>query len=195
MTTVLAVARDGVVYMAADSTTVIYDRPLAGAARKITRLAAGDSEVLVGLCGDMGLDGIVKYQMQVAQPPQPGEDPGRWAYSFAAGITELAVGAGLVEDGRLDGNLILGWGGHVWTISHANCAAHPDGIAAIGSGQGVAIGAVDALLSHNVDPDVAVWAALRIAIRRDIASDGPIQTEMLPAPGDQPYPGDGAGLC
>lgn len=81
----------------------------------------------------------------------------------------------------MDAHLLLGWNGNLWTINHATAIAHPDGTAAIGSGEGPAIGAIDALLAHR--PDMAgedvVTTAVAIAIERDRHSGHPVHVETL----------------
>jgi ATP-dependent protease HslVU (ClpYQ) peptidase subunit len=185
VTTVIGVARDGLVHMAGDTTTNVYDRPIPGGVRKILRLETADGfEVMVGISGDGALAGIADCDLEVPAAPAPGADPQRWAHLLASRLTQAAMAAGCVEDGRMSGSVLLGWDGRLWTLAHAQAIPMPDGIGAIGSGEGIAIGAVDALLSMHVPPGVAVLQAVRIACRRDRYSAEPIQEETLypPAP-------------
>ncbi len=179
MTTVVAVARDGRVHMAGDTRTNVYDRPVYGV-RKILRLAVGDrSEALFGICGDGALLGLADTVLEVPDAPADGADPHRWANLIAVRLTEAALAAGLVEDGRMSGSGLLAWNGRLWTLAHSQAIAMPDGIGAIGSGEGIAIGVVDALLARRVSPDAAVREAVRIACLRDQYSAEPIQEETL----------------
>ncbi len=180
MTTVVAVAVGGAVFMAADSMTNVYERPVASA-RKIVRLAAGDGEVLIGFAGDGGLPGALVANLKIDGQPAEGEDPQAWAWSVASATTEIGVEAGLVENGRLDGNLLLGWRGRLWTLVHRQAIPHPDGRGALGSGEGPAIGALDAFMAMGMEPAEAVTRAVQIGCNRDRYSGGPIRLEVLEA--------------
>lgn len=188
MTTVVAYARRGHVFMAADALTNVYDRPVASV-RKILRVKAGDSEVLLGGAGSTGLFGLFRAKLDIPATPAPrtsDDEIDAWAHGIAARCSDLAVAATLVEDGRMDGAFLLGWGGRVWTLTHHTAVAHPDGRATVGSGQGLALGALDAmhqLAEHNAipaDPARFVVEAVRIAVGRDRHSGGEIRVEMLP---------------
>lgn len=181
MTTVAACVRNGTIYMAADTCTNVYDRPIVNGARKIQRHRAGDDEVLIAFAGAGGLPGVVAANLVIDGVPEAGEDPQSWASAAAVAITQVAVEAGLTESGKLDATLLLAWGGQLWTVTHAMAIPHPDGIAALGSGEGPAIGALDVLLRHGINgPQDAVIEAVQVAINRDRYSEGPIQVEVLP---------------
>lgn len=183
MTTVAAVCRAGRVFMAADSQVTCYDRPVIGGIGKILRLATADGQpLLAGASGSAALAGLLEVDLEVPAAPADDADPQRWAYKVARAVTQLAVDTGCVSDGQMDGSVLLGWNGRVWTLTHAQAIPHVDGIAAIGSGEGVAIGAVDALLGQGVDPADAVRLALQIACTRDVYSSGPAQLETLEPP-------------
>lgn len=185
MTTVAALAVGGSVYMAADSVTNVYDRPIVGAVQKIRRVPIGQDgvrgECLIAVCGDGGLADMVSDLLTIDSWPGVGEDPQRWAASVSRACTELAVQYGFVEQGRLDGTLLLGWNGTLWTMPHGQAIRHPDGVAALGSGEGPAIGALDAL-RHTAGPAEAVTRAVHIAIERDKHSMAPVQSETLGPP-------------
>lgn len=186
MTTIVALARDGHVYMAADSMTNVYERPIPGGAQKILRFPAGRGELLLGFTGAGGIAGVCAAGLEVPTEPQDEAEAQKWAHGVAKAITDLAVAAGLVEDGKLDATVILGWRGRLWTLTHAMAIPHPDGIAAAGSGEGPAIGALDALLSIDERrwsyvagyPD-AVHQACAIAVKRDRYSGAPIEVHVL----------------
>lgn len=178
MTTVVAYGDGETVWMAADSATNVYGRPVVGGATKILRLDAGDDEVLLGLAGAGGL-ATVMPRLKLPFSPDESDVPQAWANEVALAITALAVEHGLVEGGQLDGHMLLGWHGLLWTIIHAMAIPHPDGCAALGSGEGPAIGALDALRICDVDPAEAVRLAAEIACRRDRYSMPPIQVEVL----------------
>lgn len=179
MTTVVAAAVAGTVYMAADSCANVYERPVIGGIRKLLRLPAGDEQVLLGVCGSGGLPGCIAANLKIDAVPKPGEDPDAWAHGIACAISQIAVDAGLLDEGKIDGGVLLGFGGRLWTLGHSTACAHPDGRAALGSGEGPAMGALDVLLDDGVSPLTAVRRAAEMGCRRDRYSEPPINVEVL----------------
>lgn len=177
MTTLAAIAKDGQVWMAADSMTTVYDRPIPNAARKIRRLPVGHAEALIGVCGDGGLADLLTTRVTLPSLEGMG-DLQIWAAHVAYVVTDRAIEAGLTEDGRVDGHFLLGHAGQLWTLIHAQAIPHPDGIAALGSGEALAIGAIDALEASN-DPVQTLGRALQIACHRDRYSAGPVYVELV----------------
>jgi ATP-dependent protease HslVU (ClpYQ) peptidase subunit len=168
--------------MAADSLINVYERPIPDGARKIRRLKAGDGEALIGVAGHSGVMAIAGNLLTIDATPDD-EDPQPWAEAIAVQATRLAVEHSLLDDGTMNASLLLGWQGRLWTLSHATAIPHRDGIAAIGSGEGPAIGAIDALLAACPDmpPQQVVARALAVAIERDKHSGGTVWMEYLPA--------------
>lgn len=186
MTTVVGLARDGRVWMAADSQVSLCDRPMPGSVTKILRLPVGGDggEVLLAIAGDGALSALARRFLKIGCLPGPGADGVTdFVDQIAQDMSELAREHGVLEEGRMAGTLLLGWNGRVWTLVHSQAIPHPDGLAAVGSGGDAALGAMDALLDLGVDPAEAVVRAVRIAIGRDINSAGPVAAEFLqPAP-------------
>jgi hypothetical protein len=85
-----------------------------------------------------------------------------WAMSVAVELNRWAVETGITQDGRMDGSVLLGWHGRLWTCSEVQAIPHPDGRAALGSGEGPAIGALDALLLMGCPLEEAVLSAAEI---------------------------------
>jgi ATP-dependent protease HslVU (ClpYQ) peptidase subunit len=168
--------------MAADSLVNVYDRAVPAGARKIRRVKAGRSEALVAGAGHSGILAAIS-RLNLETEPANQDDAQRWAESVAVQATRLAVDLSLLDDGTMNGTVLLGWGGRLWTISHATAIPHADGIAAIGCGEGLAIGAIDALLDAGlqITPTDLVVRAVTLAIARDGYSEPPIQFEALPA--------------
>lgn len=194
MTTVLALARDGEVVMAADSRSNVYDRVIPGV-HKILRLKEGKHDpnwiverprrqILIGFSGRAALVDLVLAHLTFELPGDPTdqENCDAWAAALARSITDLAVEARLTDDGELDGSFLIGWAGQLWHCSHQLAMRMPDGISAVGSGEGYAIGALDALLNCDVPPGDAVARACQMAVTRDCHSDGPINVHLLPMP-------------
>lgn len=182
MTTVLACARDGLVHMAADTMTNVYDRPIYGAVEKTLRVPAGDGAVLLGFAGSGALLAGCRTHLNIDDVPAAGEDPTIWANTVAAAVSDIAVEArALDEDGRIEATVLLGWDGRLWTIATGWAIPHRDGLAAAGSGEGPAMGALTALLEHGVAARHAVVQAVRIAARYDRHSSEPVSCQDLPA--------------
>lgn len=182
MTTVAAWATNGAVYMGADTCTNVYERPIIGGARKIRRVSTGTGEALLGFCGSGGLPDVIAAHHRIEAEPAPDADDDNvhsWAHAIASAISDVARDAGLVDDGKLSGSVLLGWGGRLWTLTHHMAIPHPDGIAALGSGEGPAIGALDILTELDVAPADAVRQAVLVGIHRDRYSEAPVQVEVL----------------
>ena len=184
MTTVVAVADERGVWMAADTTTNIYDRPVTGWARKIIRLRAGAGTALLGISGNAGIPGQVRrvWPDGLSELPVDAEERQVWAEDIASELTVPLVEAGMVHEGQLDGHLLLGVPGAVWTIQHHMAILCPAGRGAVGTGEGPAMGAVDAFLQMKYQPDRAVELAATIACARDRWSGLPLQLESIELP-------------
>lgn len=184
MTTIAALVLDGVVHVAADSCNNVYDRPIIGGAQKIIVKRTDGENVLLAVCGNGGLMAIIREKLDVENTPadyvddSDKDDAQTWANKVAFKLTDLAVEAGLTSDGKLDGTVLLGWNGQLWSLTHMQAIPHPDGIAALGSGEGPAIGAIDALQDRGDGKSVVIRAA-EIAIERDRYSRGPVQYETV----------------
>jgi ATP-dependent protease HslVU (ClpYQ) peptidase subunit len=166
--------------MAGDSRTQVYDRPIFDGTRKVLRHRVGnDQECLLGFSGAGGLSEYVSAHLKLEHTPDTGEDLQRWAAVVVWAVTELAEQAGLTEDRQIDGSLLLGYRGRLWTLANNIAIPHTDGIAAIGSGEAVAVGALDVLLEQNCELGQAMTTAMRIAVARDLHSDVPVYLELL----------------
>lgn len=188
MTTVLGLARDGLVWMAADSQVSLCERPMPGAVRKILRVPVGGrdsgNEVLIGVAGDGAIAGLARRFLKIESLPGPDEDDVQdFVDQIAQGLSELARDHGILDEGRMAAMLLLGWNGRLWTLVHSQAIPHHDGIAGVGSGSDAGLGALDALLrQQGIDPVAAIVEAVEIAIGRDLNSAGPVYAEGLHAP-------------
>ncbi len=168
--------------MAADALVTVFDRPVPAGVLKLFRHPAKDGgEVLLGCSGHAALVTILRTGLKLDAVPAADEDGQAFADAVALAVTGLAREHGVTEDGQLDGAILLGWNGRLWTLAHAVAIYHHDGIATIGSGEGPAIGAMDALLALGDDPAGVVKKALSIAINRDRHTAGPVTYEELSA--------------
>lgn len=180
MTTIAALADGHTVWMAADTLTNVYERPVFGAARKIRRISlAGEAECLIAASGEGGFADMVTRHLKLDGIPGQ-DDADDWAASVAEAITDLGVERGFTEQGRLAGSLLLGWGGRLWTVVHAQAIAIPAGIAALGSGEGIAMGAMGHARDTGCSDDAfTVRSAVRIACRYDKHTAEPIHVQGL----------------
>lgn len=184
MTTVAAIARHGAVRMAADTMINLYDRPITGFP-KICRLPiyGTGGELLLGFARHGGMGTLLRTRVDVPDEPAPDVDPQPWVDQLTLRITEVACRHGLVcneQDGQMDAELLLGWRGRLWSIVHAAAIAHPEGVAAVGSGEGPAMGAMAALLAHtDLPPAEVLHRALMVACQFDRHTAPPIQVEAL----------------
>lgn len=178
MTTVVAYAKGEHTIMAADTMTNVYDRPVPSA-RKIMRIGTTDQagQLLLGCAGSGAAPALIEAQCSVESLPdfENSRDRNAWATAVASTVTGLYLEHQLVDGGLLDGTLLLASHGYLWTLTHHQAIAHPDGMAAIGSGEGPALGALHALIDSRVAPKKAVEKACEIGIRLDRYSGGPIQ--------------------
>lgn len=177
MTTVVAYARGKHTLMAADSLTNVYDRPVPGAS-KIARFstAGRDGEYLLGFAGEGAGPNVIRQRHSVACLPDFSDEHDRntWADSIAMAVTEMYLEHSLVDGQRMDGSVLLAAGGYVWTLTHHQAIRHLDGMAAIGSGEGPALGALHALIDAGRAPAKAIRKAVEVGILLDRYSGGEI---------------------
>jgi ATP-dependent protease HslVU (ClpYQ) peptidase subunit len=166
--------------MGADSATNVYDRPIIDGARKLRRLQVGAADCLIGCCGAGGMADVIGYRLGEMLPTDV-DDIDRWAAGVAWAANALCIEVGLTEGGRQDGSLLLGYAGRLWVLSEVQAIRIPDGVCALGSGEGPAMGVLDVLLEQGSDPGCAVEKAVEIAIHRDRHSQGPVYLEHLRA--------------
>lgn len=174
MTTVVAFSFGEACVMAADSYTNVYDRPVDGAQKVIQCTTTDGGYYLLGFASEGAGPSIIRRHLTIHEMPDLRDDDSRngWANTTAQAITELYADHLLLEQGRMDANLLLGAAGYLWTITHMQAIPHLDGLGAIGSGEGPALGALYAYLNGGMDPVEAVTEACRIGIQLDRYSGG-----------------------
>lgn len=189
MTTVVGLARPEGVWMSADTGTNVFDRPVVGL-QKIWPLCSskGNTVALLGISGPAAACNVLPAVFaEDLVEPLGNTDPDRWAYGIAAQLTRAMVDAGLiVPSGQMEGAMLLGVPGHLWTIDHHLAMRSPDGRGSVGSGEAVAMGALDALMKHvKKPPATLVHLAAAIAVDRDRWSQLPLQHVSLLADEEQ----------
>jgi ATP-dependent protease HslVU (ClpYQ) peptidase subunit len=182
VTTIAALAVTGRIVFGADTLTNVYERPILNGARKVfRRRCTKGGELLLGVCGAGALADVMRVGLTVDS--LPGSDPDdqqAWATAVCWAVTDLAVERGLTDQGQMDGSVLLGAVGRLWTMSNSHAIPHHDGVATLGSGEGPAIGALDVLRQQpGFDPRDAVERAVRIGAARDKHSALPLVIEEL----------------
>jgi len=166
MTVVAAIARNGHVVMAADRQTSYQQQAVYGA-KKIRRLTAGSGEVLIAASGNGALPNVVARHCKLDHAPDAGatlSELQEWADVVAEAATEVLANAQppLLEQGSIDGTLLLAARGHLFYLFTHQAAHAADGVAALGSGSEVALGAMHAALRHGDEPLDAVLLGVEL---------------------------------
>lgn len=181
MTTVAAIADGEHVYMAADSRNNVHSRPVIDGARKIARIEAADgAAALLGFCGAGCLAQVIPGALKLdGMPDDDDQAAQQWAHDVARNVTEIAYDLRIVnERGNLDGTLMLGTHGRLWTLTDYQAIPHRNDVAAVGSGDELAMGAMLALHS-TTDHAATVRIAVQIACELNDYTDEPIYVEHV----------------
>lgn len=177
MTTVAALIHNGTVYMAADSQTNIYDRPVY-TAQKIIRRTSGGVPLLLGVAGDGAMGGLLTYDWT---PPYAASDGGLrgWLHEVATSITALCIERNVgLDNGRLHSSVLIGYRGELHHLTHGQAIDPGMNCAAIGRGEEPAMATMLALRDHtNLDPDAILAAAIGYAARLTDGTGGRIHYE------------------
>lgn len=177
MTVIAAVAREGRVWMAADTAshagTTRYAAP--------PKIRHHPNGVLVAAAGQTAILAALRDPELI--PDCDTDDLDEWAQCTAERITAalLAVEPPLVDDGSINGEILLARAGRLWYIDANLATPARDGVAVLGSGSDIAYGAVQALLSLNQPSLHVVTTAVAIACQRNAGCalvDGTPQVEV-----------------
>lgn len=171
MTVVAAVAHDGKVVMAADRRSN-YDNQAVYGTRKIRRYGS-EGNVLIAVCGNLSVQSILRRRLKVDPPAASAsiDELSDWADAVALVATELLAGADppmLGDDGGqrfIAGAALLGYAGQLFHLFTHGAAWASDGIASLGSGAEVALGAMHTSLRLGQTPQDAVVTAVDLACR------------------------------
>lgn len=176
MTVVAAIARDGQVVIAADRQTNYQNQAVFGA-RKVRRLILGNARsALLAATGSGGLLNVLTQHLKTDDAPPPDADlttAQDWADVIASAATEVLAKTEPAllsteqhdQTRAIDGALLLAHGGRLFYLfTHQACHV-PDGVASLGSGGEVALGAMHAALAYGASPDDAAVGAVLLACR------------------------------
>lgn len=163
----------GRIYLGADSacnggSVELLDRP------KVRRRAG----MLVAAAGDMGAVGVILDGMLL--PKYEGGPINEWAVNILQPTIAECVGGG----SRSDWTAMLAvpsCGGKLVTVDSAkNCVVHARRYAAIGSGEGFALGALCAVDWRRIAPRDKVLRAVLAAVEHDDAVRAPATVLSIP---------------
>jgi ATP-dependent protease HslVU (ClpYQ) peptidase subunit len=174
MTVIAAIAREGRVWMAADTASH------AGATRFASqpKIRAYPDGVLLAAAGTAC--GLPSLRDPKLMPKCATDDLDEWAQCVAEKVTEHLAGLtpSLLNEGSLEIELLLGYRGRLWYLD-ANLANRiPDGIGVLGTGADIAYGALHAM--PHAPAFNAVTTAVAIACMRNAGCalvDGAPQVE------------------
>lgn len=191
MTVIAAIARDGQVVMVGDRQAGYCGSPRYGI-RKIRRhgFTNDRGEFLLAVAGSGGPLALLTAELQVHSGPS-GADPAQdvWAEAVARAVTQVLAESTPPEldhsggESHITSTLLLGHAGRLWYLQTNVAHPVPDGIASIGSGSDIAMGAMHVALDLALDPDDAATRAVVLACRFDndcgVTVDAPMQVEHL----------------
>lgn len=162
--------------MVADTETSYCGSPIYGA-RKIRRLHFKNTlgEVLIAGAGNGALGQVLARHLSIhsaptsrARKPNAMDD---WAETVAEAVAGVLADAKppltVAHEGGtvLDGALLLGYAGRLWYLFTHMAQPAPDGVAAIGSGSDIAMGAMHTGLAAGAEPLLCATDAVLLACR------------------------------
>jgi ATP-dependent protease HslVU (ClpYQ) peptidase subunit len=177
VTVVAAIARDGEIVMAADTATSYCGTYVDGAV-KIRQVTFGAETALLAAAGNGALLAVAQRALADTVAPSDG-DTQDWLDQLATTISTAAAehNPPLLEDNRIDGALLLGWRGQLHYLFTHQATRVADGVAGLGAGCDVALGAMHAALIDGVTIEqaarLAVTLACRFAEGCAVGPDGP----------------------
>lgn len=193
MTTIAAIARDGVVWMAADRRAAVGGLVWTGRTPKITRLGQPDREggrrpdALIGSSGRSAGGSLARYRVSLPKAPDPDrvDRCDAWADAVVRRLARAAARAEpaiLDEDRDVPFSALLAYAGHLWVLGDQHAQEITGGVAAIGSGAELALGSLSATLRRGVRPVAALTEAVETAGLHDPWTGDGVDVEHLPHP-------------
>ena len=177
MTVIVGIATGATIHLAADR-QVQYGNQAVHGARKLRRIALDGGDVVIGVAGSGAL--MTTTARMLAQTGLPNVPPNAaaddavddWANMVAEAITALAAATNPPvtitregQSGDIDGAVLLGVAGRLYYLFGNQSARAVDGIATLGIGSELALGAVLVGLRHGLTPDEVAAHAVELACR------------------------------
>jgi ATP-dependent protease HslVU (ClpYQ) peptidase subunit len=180
VTVIAAAATDDGVVMGCDSAANYSGTAVYMAGSKVSRLTSRGGTVLLGVSGWAGMLPTIERRLtfdgDFALPTGGGESfIDGWAQNVAEQITGILADsspsfirtADTAGAAQIDGVLLMGWNRYLWIISTHSAVRPRNGVAAIGSGADIALGAIHTALDNGIDPTDAVRRAVELAALYD----------------------------
>lgn len=173
MTVIAAIATPTHVVMGSDIMADYGGAVILKASSKVFALKASDGErVLIGAAGNIGLGPLVRQGVVIESTPDPSDVDAtdEWASTIATAISGVCADATppmtVTTDGAasgLDGMLLMAWRQHLWYVTTHAAFRAESGVAAVGSGDEAARGAMHAALDYGASAEDAVNSGIRWA--------------------------------
>jgi hypothetical protein len=166
-------AEDGIVYLGADSISVVdYDKALNGESKVFPC-----ENMIIGTCGSPRMRNILQHRLEI--PPYTTGDPMKYLVGpFVDAVRQEFERAGHLqkENGKeaVDGKFLIGFEGELYLISKEFCVIrYMEPYHAIGSGESHAMGSLHSTHQLGLEPIQCIRAALEAAASHNTDVSGP----------------------
>ena len=164
MTVIAALRTADRVWMAGDTGSFDGFGTLWPNPHKVFATTMAGEAVVVGTSGRSALGAMIRYDLTIDTVPGP-DDADAWAHAVAEAITEMAYHRKITrkdDSSSIDGTALFAWRDRLWAISD-RLALPIEDFAAIGSGNEVALGAMEVTWHEGMSEDSAKWVVTRAA--------------------------------
>jgi len=171
MTCIVAIEKDGVVYVGGDSAGVDVDTLdiVRRADEKVFLSEGGDNDVIIGFAGSFRIGQLLRYALHVPDQPSRKNDMAYMVTDFVDAVRTMQKDKGsMTKENELeehDGQFIVGYNGHLYIVYGDFQVERPvDSHAAIGCGMSYALGSLHSTRnSKKLSPEQRIRKALRAA--------------------------------
>jgi ATP-dependent protease HslVU (ClpYQ) peptidase subunit len=178
MTCVVGVAKDGIVYMGADSIATDGWRRGISALDKIFKVGG---RFLIGYCGSFRMGQILRYHLDVRQQKDAETDECYMVTAFVEAVRACLKDKGFTHienNTETGGSFLVGYRGCLYVVDEDFQVNRPlEGVAAIGAGADYALGALVAL--RRTEPKRRIANALYTAEELSTLVAEPFRLEQL----------------
>lgn len=165
MTVIVAVVKNGKVYVGADSAGVSRD-DLAISSRRDTKVFVKDN-FIIGFTSSFRMGQILKYSLNCPKQKKKQTDEEFMCTTFVDHVQSLfkKKGYGTIElNEQNGGTFIVGYKGTIYTIEDDfQVAIQYENYAAVGCGSKIALGSLYACNAYKFNPENAITMALKAA--------------------------------
>jgi|GEM_PF-4154872 len=163
MTVIAALIAKDRVWMAGDTGSFDGNGTLWPNPHKVFETRVAGEPVVIGTSGVSSLGATIRYDLSIDAVPGP-DDADLWAHTVAQAITEMAYERKITrkDSSSIDGTVLFAWRDRLWLISDY-LALPVESFAAIGSGNELALGAMEVTWHEGMSEDSAKWVVTRAA--------------------------------